>query len=316
MITPFTGDDKPDFQAMEKMVQWYIDKGCSGIFAVCQSSEMFFLTPQEKLDIAECVKNAAAGRIAIVASGHTADSLDEQKREIADMALVGLDAIVLVSNRLAKEGDPDSVFMKNVRSIYDEFPGIAFGMYECPYPYKRLVSLDFLRQCVDGSGGSFLKDTCCDPEIERSRAEVLRGSGVGIYNANTATLLSSLIAGYTGYNGIMANYHPELYVWLVANHRAHPEEAKRLSDLLTVLAMSEGHGYPVSAKYHFDKCAVPMTLRTRSVDPAAWFTVNDRLGIDSLIGVEREAEERFLGDQRFGHRATTNRNSELQLRNA
>lgn len=292
MITPYTDKDTPDFKTMEKMVNWYVEKGCAGIFAVCQSSEMFYLTQQEKLDIARCVTTAAAGRIPIVASGHTADSLDDQKRDIAEMARIGVDAIVLVSNRLAKKDDPDSVFLDNVQSIYREFPDVHFGMYECPYPYKRLVSLDFLRLCATGSGGSFLKDTCCDPEMERDRAQVLKGSGVCIFNANTATLLSSLQEGYIGYNGIMANYHPELYVWLVENYRTHPEEAQRLSDLLTVLAMSEARCYPVTAKYHFDKCVTPMSLFSRSSD-ATQFNANDRLGIDSMIRLEKEAAERL-----------------------
>jgi 4-hydroxy-tetrahydrodipicolinate synthase len=41
MITPFTDDNKVDFQAIEKICNWYIQKRCNGIFAVCQSIEMF-----------------------------------------------------------------------------------------------------------------------------------------------------------------------------------------------------------------------------------------------------------------------------------
>ena len=37
MITPFTEDNKPDFKAIEGLCNWYIKKGCTGIFAVCQS---------------------------------------------------------------------------------------------------------------------------------------------------------------------------------------------------------------------------------------------------------------------------------------
>lgn len=291
MITPFTDDDKPDFKTMEKMVQWYIDKGCAGIFAVCQSSEMFFLSPREKIDIATCVRDAAQGRVSIVASGHTADSLDQQKKEIADMAALGLDAVVLVSNRLARQDEGEEVFLRNIQNIFDEFPEVPFGMYECPYPYKRLATLEFLGQCARGGRGiSFLKDTCCDPDIERERAAVVKGSRVCLFNANTATLLSSLREGYLGYNGIMANYHPELYVWLYENYRVMPDEAGKLSDILSVLAMSEHRCYPVTAKYHFNKCVMPMSLHSRSSDPAL-FNTNDRLSIDSLIGVERETEK-------------------------
>ena len=63
MITPFTEDNKPDFKAIEGLCNWYIKKGCTGIFAVCQSSEMAFLTEQEKLDIAKAVVDAVAAVI-------------------------------------------------------------------------------------------------------------------------------------------------------------------------------------------------------------------------------------------------------------
>ena len=71
MITPFTEDNKPDFKAIEKLTDWYIEKGCAGIFAVCQSSEMAYLSEQEKLDIAKCVAETVDGRIQVVASGHS-----------------------------------------------------------------------------------------------------------------------------------------------------------------------------------------------------------------------------------------------------
>ena len=85
MITPFTEDNKPDFKAIEGLCNWYIKKGCTGIFAVCQSSEMAFLTEQEKLDIAKAVVDAVDGRIQVVASGHTADSKSDQYKQIEDM---------------------------------------------------------------------------------------------------------------------------------------------------------------------------------------------------------------------------------------
>lgn len=39
-----------------------------------------------------------------------------------------------------------------------------------------------------------------------------------IYNADSTTLMSSLLAGGAGYSGVMANFHPDLYVWLCAKY--------------------------------------------------------------------------------------------------
>ncbi len=285
MITPFTEGGAPDFPAIEKMVDWYVEKGCAGIFAVCQSSEMFFLTVQEKLDIARTVRDAAGGRVRVIASGHTADSLDEQKRDIEKMAALSLDAIVLVSNRFAAENEGEDVFRANAESVFRAFPEVPFGIYECPYPYKRLLTTGFLKTCAETKQLHFLKDTCCDPVMITERADAVRDTDIALFNANAATILASLRDGYKGYNGVMANYHPELYVWLVENFRSQPEKAEQLADILTLLAMTEARSYPVTAKYHFNRTAVPMTLNARSAD-VRQFTVNDRLGIDALIGME------------------------------
>ena len=78
MITPWTDDNKPDFKAIAQLCDWYVERGCAGIFAVCQSSEMAYLTEQEKLDIARATVDAVGGRIQVVASGHTADDNDPE----------------------------------------------------------------------------------------------------------------------------------------------------------------------------------------------------------------------------------------------
>ena len=101
MITPFTENNTVDFDAIKKLVEWYIAHGADGIFAVCQSSEMFFLSKQEKLDIAKAVVDANAGRIKVIASGHTSDDHAEQIDELGAMAKTGVDAVVLVANRVA-----------------------------------------------------------------------------------------------------------------------------------------------------------------------------------------------------------------------
>jgi hypothetical protein len=36
MITPFTADNKIDYPAMEKMIDWYMQRQVDGLFAVCQ----------------------------------------------------------------------------------------------------------------------------------------------------------------------------------------------------------------------------------------------------------------------------------------
>lgn len=45
------------------MVDWYIASGCTGLFAVCQSSEMYHMTDEERLAVARAVVKQADGRV-------------------------------------------------------------------------------------------------------------------------------------------------------------------------------------------------------------------------------------------------------------
>ena len=145
---------------------------------------MAFLTEQEKLDIAKAVVDAVDGRIQVVASGHTADSKSDQYKQIEDMMKIpGIGAYVLVSNRLDQNNEGEEVFFQNAQEIFDRFPEVDFGIYECPMPWKRLVSLDFLRKVAPEGRMVFLKDTCCDYELIRERLKAVEGTPLKIFNA-------------------------------------------------------------------------------------------------------------------------------------
>ena len=44
MLTPFTNDNRIDWDGLGRLVDWYVDNGADTLFAVCQSSEMQWLT--------------------------------------------------------------------------------------------------------------------------------------------------------------------------------------------------------------------------------------------------------------------------------
>jgi 4-hydroxy-tetrahydrodipicolinate synthase len=292
MITPFTSDNKIDYPAVEALTRWYIDRGADGIFAVCQSSEMFFLSEEEKTDLAKAVVEAADGAIKVIASGHTADDHAKQIDQLGKIAEKGVDAVVLVSNRLAKEHEGEDLFRKNIEDIFAQLPGVTFGMYECPYPYLRLLDDEFLRWAATEDKLVFLKDVSCSLEIQRRRVELVKGTNLALFNANTATVLDSWLMGYHGYNGVMANFHIDLYAWLFEHYKEDPVLAREVMDHLTVWAVAEARSYPVNAKYHRNLTGVPMTLVTRTKDPSL-LNENGRHEIASLIRLEGQLRARL-----------------------
>ncbi len=281
MITPFTEDNKIDYNGVEKIIEWYDKMGVDGIFAVCQSSEMFELSAQERYDLAKFVIDHTPKHIGVIASGHCAQSVEDQIREAQAVIDAGVDSYVFISNQFAKEDEDESVAKRSIEYLLDHIEAESFGIYECPHPYKRLVSPELLKWCADTGRFSFLKDTCCDLAGLQAKCDAVKGTSLKIFNANGATLLESLKMGCAGYSGVMANFHPDLYGWLCKNFDKEPERAQIMMDYLGAASTIECQVYPVNSKYHMQLEGVPITTRSRRQDDAL-LTGSRRLEIEQF----------------------------------
>jgi len=262
MLTPFTDAGDVDYKGVRALIEWYEQAGVDGLFAVCQSSEMFFLSLEERVKLAAFVKKYA--NVPVIACGHISPDAATQMDELSRIGSTGVDALILVTNRLTTESGTSAEWqcaLDNILSNLD--PALPLGLYECPYPYKRLLSDEELALCGKSGRFHFLKDTCCDIEILGKRLNILEGSKLKLYNANTATLLDSFHFGAAGFSGVMANFHPELYVQL-SQIWQDTERARLLQSLLTLCSRTESQLYPVNAKYHLSQLGLPISINTRS----------------------------------------------------
>ncbi|NMB95940.1 MAG: dihydrodipicolinate synthase family protein [Clostridiaceae bacterium] len=266
MITPYTEDNKIDYNCLEELIEWYVRKGVDGLFAVCQSSEMFFLSLEERVELARFVKKVANGRIPVIASGHISESMKDQIYELKAMADTGIDALVLISGNLASQDEPDCLAKRNIERFLKEIPDIPMGIYECPLPYKRIISPELLKWCASTERFYFLKDTCRNLSMIRRKVESVKNMKLKVFNANAATLLETLKMGVAGYSGVMANFHPDLYAWLINNWRTKQEEALKLQHFLGFSSAIEYQVYPVNAKYYLKLEGLNILQLSRSRD--------------------------------------------------
>lgn len=266
MLTPFTDQGAVDYDGLGKLIDWYMINGASGLFAVCQSSEVFFLSLEERVNIARYCVERSGKRIPVIASGHISDSFDDQVRELNKIADTGVEAVILITNRIARQDESDEVWLKNLQKLVANLPeDVKLGFYECPYPYKRVLSKEVTRQCAETGRFYFLKDTSCDLDHIAAKLEVSKGTNLHLYNANTATLLDSLKLGASGYSGVMCNTQCRLYSWFLEHWKEG--KAQELSDLLTISSWMEHEYYPVSAKYYLQKFeALPISTFSRTKD--------------------------------------------------
>lgn len=292
MITPFTAENKVDYNAVLQLLNWYSEKGVDGIFAICQSSEIFFLSFEERLELLRFIMKNLPKGMSVVASGHTADSLNRQIYEANAFINEGIDAYVFIANRFATQDEDDSVFLANYEKAVNSIPEIGLGIYECPYPYKRIMTPETLRQVALDGKMKFLKDTCCHIEDIKAKLAAVDGLGLKIYNANSATLLESLEAGCAGYSGVMANFHPELYSWLCKNYKTEPEKAKDVQSFLAFASLAECQMYPVNAKYHLGLLGLDMTYNAR-VKNAELFSESNKKEIEQMLVTENIFKKTF-----------------------
>ena len=270
MITPYTDDNRIDMAAVDQLVEYYAETGCDGIFALCQSSEIFFLSEEEKRALMRRVYRTNDGRMQLVASAHTASDLPTGVRQLGMMAEEGADAAVIILNRTAEQAESEDVVKANIERILNALPDVRFGIYECPYPYKRVASPDLIHWCAQTGRIVFLKDTCCRTAQLKEKQIAANGTPLTIYNANTATLLESMRLGIQGYSGIMANFHADLYVELMRLFQAGDPLADELQAFLTTASWIEDQLYPVNAKVYRHMHGMNIGMQTRAKDISLW----------------------------------------------
>lgn len=264
MITPFTENNQIDYHALEHLIEWFIKKSVNGLFAVCQSSEMYYLSEREHLELAEFVVKVVRERVPIASSGHVSRCIDQSVNHLKAMADTGVDAIVLVTGNIASREESSDVWKHNFEFLLKNLPDIPFGLYECPTPYKRLLDPETLKWCSENELFMFYKDTSCDSDVLKAKLKAVKGTNVKIFNANAATLLSSLQDGVAGYCGVMANFHPSLYRWLVNNWQTDLPRAQKLQNFLGLASVIEMQCYPKNAKYYCRLNKLPMSIYTRN----------------------------------------------------
>jgi predicted neuraminidase/dihydrodipicolinate synthase/N-acetylneuraminate lyase len=302
IVTPFNTSGQIDYVSLDRLISHMLRNHCDGLFAVCQSSEMFLLSEDERLELAAfCISRChALGRTCVV-SGHTQDRLEDQIAYLLKVEQLHPDAIILVTNRLAKEAEPDTVLMNSLTEILIHLKSTTrLGLYECPYPYKRLLTGDVIGFLVKTGRFDFIKDTSCHINTIRSRLHQIAGSSIRLYNANAATLMESVISGAAGYSGVMLNFFPELFAvmkrYLCAgdalNDRSplqyHVRSAGEIASFITLASVFETQNYPVNAKHYLKMKGIIDYTVTRKLDDK-WISESQEKELISLANhVEKQ----------------------------
>ena len=291
MLTPFTEAGDIDYPGLERLIEWYLEHGSDALFAVCQSSEMQFLSLDERVSLARFVKDKVAGRVPVIASGHVSETREDQLAELTAIANTGVDGVVLVTNRMDTKRAGGNTFTDELKWLLDRLPiDLPLGLYECPAPFRRLMSDDELKFCADSGRFTILKDVSCDLETVKHRVALTDGSPLAIVNANAAIAYDAMKAGSRGFTGVFTNFHPDLYKWLLQSGQTHAALGEELSVYLALAALAEPMGYPALAKLYHQRLGTFASTRSRVID----FDIRERFwALDTILDKIAEGTAHF-----------------------
>jgi 4-hydroxy-tetrahydrodipicolinate synthase len=268
MLTPFKDNGDIDFEGLTKLTELYIGAGAAGLFANCLSSEMFELSETERLMVVKHVVKAANGAVPVVATGTFGGPIQKQADFVKQIYDTGVEAVIGITGLLAEEKDADEVFDANVLQLLNLTEKIPMGFYECPVPYKRLISPEQLGRLVSTGRVTYHKDTCLDIDQVSAKIAATQGHNFGLYDAYMAHAVESLKAGSAGLSCIQGNFYPELVVWLCNNYSNQDlkEEIDKAQQFF-IDNMDPMHNvYPTIAKYCLKERGFGISTFTRRND--------------------------------------------------
>lgn len=282
MLTPYLENGEIDFEGLRQLTEFYISAGASGLFANCQSSEMFELSAEESLRVIRAVVEQVDERIPVVAASSVKGNIAVQADFVRQVYSLGVDAVILITGLIAAEDESDAVFEERIFELFELTENIPLGFYECPEPYKRVLHPDQLGRFVASGRIIYHKDTCLDIKQIQSKLAQVKNHDFGLYDAYMVHAVESLKAGAAGLSCIQGNYFPELIVWLCqhCNDPGFSEQMASVQQFLTDNMDVMHHVYPIVAKYFLQKRGLNISLYSRR--KAGNFDAQVKLAIDKL----------------------------------
>ena len=288
MITPFNLKAKVDFDAVSRLIDFYIASGVKGFFANCLSSEMYSISEDERLELTSHIVRYVNGRLPVVATGSFGLTIEDKAEFAKKIYDTGISAVILITGHYANVDDSDDVLLRNFEKMFRLTGSIPMGLYECPAPYKRIITTDVFKKLVANDRLVYHKDTSIDLQKVKEKLEVAKNSKLEFYDAHTPNAMYSLQLGAKGMSSISGNFYPEILVWMCNNATdpAKKDQVEWLQSELSAVDPLIHQAYPMSAKYFRQKRGLP--VRTISRTHALELTPDQKRTLDVI-------HNKFLG---------------------
>jgi len=203
LVTPMTANGDIDWPALDKIVDFHLDKGTDAVVAVGTTGESPTLDCEEHLKVIQTIIKRVDGRIPVIA-GTGANSTQEAIDLTERAARAGADACLLVTpyyNKPTQEG-----LYQHFKAIAEavDIPQILYnvpGRTSCdmlPDTVLRLSQIDNIIGIKEATG-----------DLDRARELISKvPTDFAVYSGDDATAIELILMGGQGNISVTANVAP------------------------------------------------------------------------------------------------------------
>jgi 4-hydroxy-tetrahydrodipicolinate synthase len=243
LVTPFRDDEKIDFSAWQRIIDFMITSGVDGLFAAGGQGEFFSLDDEERVVALRFAQQYAAGRVPVY--GNVGAVTTRESVRLAQAAQAeSLDYAVVITPYYLKPTADELVehYVEICRSV--QMPVLAYNI-----PERTGVELapTVLRRVAERAPNFVgLKDSSGRLDLLPELVAIGQEQPFAVFIGRDHMILPALKLGCAGAVTACANVAPRLFADLYRTYRAgNLEEAARLQALVDPLRQSFNlHTFP------------------------------------------------------------------------
>ncbi len=294
LITPYNDDLSIDIDGYRKMLEWYSSLDLGGVYANCQSSEMFELTDDERLLLITEALKVVDGKFPVVATGNFGNNVDEHIEFIKKAADAGAEIVMLT---VPTFHNTDEELEKYYLTIVEKTDA-KLGIYECPVPRSYNLGFDLVKVLTNTGRFFAYKETSCNLDRIKKIIEITRDTNLSFLQANVPYMLEAVKLGSPGSMNIAANWIPDLELEVLKRGLEGDPTADELNGILCGMEMAQRSVHPMGVKYLISKRGIPikpLTRYPRVLSPEEKYSLDQA----SKVWFDENGELKILKDSKF-----------------
>lgn len=232
MVTPMNQDQKLDFEATKKHIDFLINKGVHGLFILGTNGEFHVLSYEEKVEFAKFVIDHVASRIPVyVGAGEC--GTQETIRLAQAFESLGADAISVITPYLVKINQAELVqhYTMIAKSV-----NIPIILYNIPANTGINIEASTLSALMNIENIKGIKDSSGNIDTIKSYLEVIKDKDFSLLIGSDSKILEGLKLGAKGAVASTSNVIPEHIVSLYNAYKSGTiENAEKLQKDVDVI---------------------------------------------------------------------------------